>query len=69
MNMIKNASIPGSWQIVKDWAMKQKRITNRMIREGFDLDEDDADVVYMALKKEGIIESMGYVATARPDAP
>ena len=46
---------------VKAWAKNQKRITNRMIRMRFDLNEDAADIVYSYLRTSGIIGSMGYV--------
>ena len=46
---------------VKAWAKTQKRITNRMIRMRFDLNEDAADTVYCYLRAGGIIGSMGYV--------
>ncbi len=43
------------------WAVDQKRITNKMIRERFDVTEEDADDVYKYLKAAGIVGSMGYV--------
>ena len=46
---------------VEAWAKTQKRITNRMIRMRFDLNEEDADIVYSYLRTGGIIGSMGYV--------
>ena len=46
---------------VEAWAKTQKRITNRMIRMRFDLNEDAADTVYSYLRTGGIIGSMGYV--------
>lgn len=46
---------------VKRWARMQKRVTNKAIREAFDVDEDEADEVYRVLKKIGIVGRMGCV--------
>lgn len=45
----------------KVWALDQKRITNKMIRDRFDVAEEDADDVYKYLKAAGIVGTMGYV--------
>lgn len=45
----------------KTWAKTQKRITHKMIKDQFNISEDLADVVYLWLKLEGIVHSMGYV--------
>lgn len=45
----------------KTWARSQKRVTNKAIRDYFNISEDLADVVYLYLKCEGIVHSMGYV--------
>ncbi len=45
----------------KTWAKTQKRITHKMVRDQFNISEDLADVVYLYLKVEGIVHSMGYV--------
>jgi len=39
------------------WAKTQKRVTNKMLREGFDVDEEMADEYYRYL----IVGSMGHV--------
>ena len=46
---------------LETWAKSQKRITNRALREHFDLDEEEADACYSYLKAGGIVGSMGYV--------
>ena len=46
---------------VEAWAKSQKRVTNKGIRERFDLEYEDADTVYSFLKSVGVIGSMGYV--------
>lgn len=46
---------------VEAWATTQKRVTNKMLRSRFNLDEDEADTVYFYLKTGGVIGSMGYV--------
>lgn len=43
------------------WAKTQKRVTNKMLRERFDVDEEMADEYYRYLKECGIVGSMGYV--------
>ena len=43
------------------WAKTQKRVTNKMLRERFDVGEEMADEYYWYLKKCGIVGSMGYV--------
>ena len=59
--MIKDIIHPETWAAMADWAKTQKRVTNRMICERFDLNETRADLVYQALKQDGVIGSMGYV--------
>lgn len=49
---------------VKDlraWAVSQKRITNKMLRDRYGITEGQADSVYTYLKNAGIVGSMGYV--------
>lgn len=49
---------------VKDlraWAVSRNRITNKALRERFDITEEQADSVYAYLKSVGIVGSMGYV--------
>lgn len=43
------------------WTKSQKRVTNKAIRERFDLDEDEADTVYLYLRTAGIVGRMGHV--------
>lgn len=43
------------------WAKTQKRVTNKMLRERFDVDEEMADDYYRYLKECGIVGRMGYV--------
>lgn len=44
-----------------DWARKQKRVTNKSLRESFNIDEDMAALAYAWLKAEGIVGRLGYV--------
>lgn len=46
---------------LEEWAVGQKRITNKMIRERFDIDEGRAQECYQHLKDTGIIGRMGMV--------
>lgn len=46
---------------LETWARLQNRITNRSIRERFNVDEETAWDYYDYLKSAGIIRSMGYV--------
>lgn len=46
---------------VKDWACKQKRVTNILIRKTFNVDAMTADYYYKRLKDAGIVGRMGYV--------
>lgn len=46
---------------VEVWAVDQKRITNKVIRDRFEVTEEDADDIYAHLKKVGIVGTMGYV--------
>lgn len=43
------------------WAKQQKRVTNKYIRERFDVDEEQADEYYQYLKMIGIVGRMGHV--------
>ena len=45
---------------VRKWALAQKRVTNKRLRDRFDLDEMEADDFYQELMTEGIIVSGGY---------
>ena len=45
----------------KDWALTQKRVTNKILRDRFDLTEEEADEVYKELKAAGVIGYGGYV--------
>ena len=45
----------------EEFARTQKRVTNKSLRERFDITEDVADEVCTRLKVAGIIGSMGYV--------
>lgn len=49
------------FEAAKKWAKTQKRVTNKSLRDRFDIDEDAADEVYKMLKEEGIIGYGGYV--------
>lgn len=51
---------------LEEWAAGQKRITNKMIRERFDIDEEWANECYQHLKDTGIIGRMGMVGA--PDS-
>ena len=44
----------------KDWARTQKRVTNKTLRDRFNLTEDEADEVYKELKAAGVIGCGGY---------
>ena len=43
------------------WAKAQKRVTNKSLREQFDITETEADEIYEELKAAGIIMAGGYV--------
>lgn len=43
------------------WAQSQKRVTNPMIRERFNVDEAEADEIYQYFKKKGVVGTMGHV--------
>ena len=43
------------------WAKAQKRVTNKCIRDRFDVDEEQADEYYQYLKQIGIVGRMGMV--------
>lgn len=36
------------------WAQSKKRITNKMIRDKFDVDESKADAIYNFFKRTGM---------------
>lgn len=46
---------------LEDWAKAQKRVTNKLIREQFDVDEEMAQDFYDYLRLSGIVGRMGYV--------
>lgn len=46
---------------LEQWAKGRTRITNKLIRDRFDVDEEQADGYYQYLKQIGIIGRMGYV--------
>lgn len=46
---------------VKRWAKAQKRVTNKILRDRFDIDEEEADEIYEELKAAGVIMAGGYV--------
>ena len=43
------------------WAKAQKRVTNKNLRERFDITETEADEIYEELKAAGVIMAGGYV--------
>ncbi len=51
-------------KILKDameWAKTRKRITNKPLRDRYNINEDEADEIYAKLKEAGIIQFGGYV--------
>lgn len=46
---------------LEEWAKQQKRVTNKYIRDRFDVDEETADLYYSYLKSAGIVGHMGHV--------
>lgn len=50
---------------LEQWAKGQKRITNKQIRDRFDVDEEAASEYYDYLKSVGIVGRMGYVEKER----
>lgn len=50
---------------LETWARLQKRVTNRSVRERFNVDEETAQGYYDYLKMVGIVGSMGYVNEER----
>lgn len=52
---------------VGSWAVRQKRVTNKVLRDHFGLTEEEADDVYDHLKVIGIVGSMGYVEEPQED--
>lgn len=46
---------------LEQWAKGQTRITNKQIRDRFDVDEETATEYYDYLKSIGIVGRMGYV--------
>lgn len=51
-------AIPG----LTDWVLTRKRITNKQLRDRFDLTEEEADdVYYHFLRPLGIMTTMGHV--------
>lgn len=50
---------------LEQWAKGQTRITNKQIRDRFDVDEETAAGYYDYLKQIGIVGRMGYVEKER----
>jgi len=50
---------------LEQWAKGQTRITNKQIRDRFDVDEETATEYYDYLKSIGIVGRMGYVEKER----
>ena len=50
---------------LEQWAKGQKRITNKQIRDRFNVDEETATEYYDYLKQIGIVGRMGYVEKER----
>lgn len=50
---------------LEQWAKGQTRITNKQIRDRFDVDEKTATEYYDYLKSIGIVGRMGYVEKER----
>ena len=46
---------------LEGWAKAQKRVTNKLIREQFDVGEGMAQGFYDYLRLSGIVGRMGYV--------
>lgn len=53
--------MPTRSEELEEWAKQQKRVTNKYIRDRFDVDEETADFYYNYLKSAGIVGRMGYV--------
>ena len=52
---------------LEQWAKEQKRVTNKYIRDRFDVDEEQADEYYQYLKNIGIVGHMGHVNKNQED--
>ena len=52
---------------LEHWAKAQKRVTNKHIRDRFDVDEEQADEYYQYLKQIGIVGRMGIVIKESED--
>lgn len=50
---------------LEQWAKGQTRITNKQIRDRFDVDEETATEYYDYLKSIGIVGRMGYIEKER----
>lgn len=50
---------------LEQWEKGQTRITNKQIRDRFDVDEETATEYYDYLKSIGIVGRMGYVEKER----
>ena len=50
---------------LEQWAKGKTRITNKQIRDRFDVDEETATEYYDYLKSIGIVGRMGYVEKER----
>ena len=61
MTSITVVDASGCGQDAAAWALTQKPITNRAIRNEFGVSEDIADAIYGRLKAAGVIGYGGYV--------
>ena len=52
---------------LEHWAKAQKRVTNKHIRDRFDVDEEQADEYYQYLKQIGIVGRMWMVIKESED--
>ena len=52
---------------LEHWAKAQKRVTNKYIRDRFDVDEEQADEYYQYLKQIGIVGRMWMVIKESED--
>ena len=50
---------------LEQWAKGQTRITNKQIRDRFNVDEETAGNYYDYLKQIGIVGRMGYIEKER----
>lgn len=52
---------------LEHWAKAQKRVTNKHIRDRFEVDEEQADEYYQYLKQIGVVGCMGMVIKESED--